>query len=62
MTIDLRPTADTMNPYKVGTSREAWRHGFLLGTNFGARGSAYDRIYREGRRARKAHDRKALVH
>lgn len=43
--------ADRLNPYPEGSSREAWRRGFNGETNFGAKGSDFDRQYQEGKRA-----------
>ena len=44
--------AESINPYPIGSPKEAWRKGFLGNTNLGAKGSDYDRQYKQGAKAR----------
>lgn len=52
--VTLREAADKLNPYPEGSPRNAWRNGFMGHTNFGAKGSDFDRIWKEGKQASAA--------
>ena len=52
--VAAQPAQEPVNPYPEGSPREAWRRGFEGHRNLGAKGSDYDRQYKEGAKAAKA--------